>query len=135
MFFGIRKRTYRRRTKRVSQRHYREHKAHAREVIVERLQYWNERIGVSYGRVCIRNQSSRWGSCSSIGNLNFNYRIAFLPTELLDYVIVHELCHRIEFNHSSIFWSHVESVLHDYQLRKDALSLLHLEKVPFSSYE
>lgn len=75
-------------------------------------------LGVSYGRITIRNQKSRWGSCSAKGNLNFNCLLVKVPEEVRDYVIVHELCHRIEMNHSAQFWKLVESVLPDYKERR-----------------
>ena len=83
--------------------------------IPERVAYFAEVMGVTYGRITIRNQKTRWGSCSSKGNLNFNCLLMLTPPEVIDYVIVHELCHRKEMNHSKAFWSEVEKVLPDYK--------------------
>lgn len=84
-------------------------------VIPERTAYFARQMGVSYGRITIRNQKTRWGSCSSKGNLNFNCMLMLTPPEVLDYVVVHELCHRKEMNHSQAFWQEVEKVLPDYR--------------------
>ena len=75
-------------------------------------------LGVTPGRVAIREQKSRWGSCSSKGNLNFNWTLMLAPPEALEYVVIHELCHLIEFNHSPRFWRLVESRMPDYELPK-----------------
>lgn len=76
-------------------------KRKARKIIPERIGYWAEKIGVTYGRIAIRLQSSRWGSCAANGNLNFNcLLVLMLPSEVLDSVVVHELCHRRHMNHS-----------------------------------
>ncbi len=89
------------------------------KLIPARVKEYAEIIGVSYGRITIRNQKTRWGSCSSKGNLNFNCQLMRLPEELRDYVIIHELCHRKEMNHSAKFWSEVEKYCPDYKaLRK-----------------
>ena len=91
------------------------------ETIPGRVQFYAEKIGVSYGRITIRNQKSRWGSCSSKGNLNFNCLLMLAPPEVADYVVVHELCHRLEMNHSRRFWNLVGSVMPDYQKHREWL--------------
>jgi len=81
----------------------------------ERAKRWAQIVGVSYGRITIRNQRSKWGSCSSKGNLNFNCILMLAPEEVRDYIVVHELCHRLEMNHSKRFWANVERVLPGYK--------------------
>lgn len=88
------------------------------KVIPQRVAYYAKIIGVTYGRITIRNQKTRWGSCSGKGNLNFNCLLMLTPPEVLDYVVVHELCHRKEMNHSKQFWNEVEKVLLDYRERR-----------------
>ena len=83
--------------------------------VPERVRYYAPIVGVNYGRITIRNQKTRWGSCSSKGNLNFNCLLMLAPPEVLDYVVVHELCHRKYMNHSKEFWAEVEKVLPDYR--------------------
>ena len=83
-------------------------------VIPARVAYFAPLVGVTYGRITIRNQRSRWGSCSSKGNLNFNCLLMLAPPEVLDSVIVHELCHRLEMNHSKRFYAHVHRVYPEY---------------------
>ena len=87
----------------------------ARDIFTRKTEYYARIIGVSYGRISIREQKTRWGSCSSKGNLNFNWRLILAPEEVLDYVVVHELAHRREMNHSKAFYAIVESVLPDYR--------------------
>ena len=87
----------------------------AKTVIPQRVAYYAPFIGVDYGRITIRTQHSRWGSCSSKGNLNFNCLLMLTPPEVLDSVVVHELCHRKEMNHSPKFYAEVLRVCPDYQ--------------------
>lgn len=89
----------------------------ALQVIPPRVQYYAARMRVTYGRITVRNQTTRWGSCSSQGNLNFNCLLMLAPVEILDYVIVHELAHRKQMNHSAAFWAEVEAVFPDYRQR------------------
>lgn len=87
-------------------------------VIPQRAAHFAPLVGVAYGRITIRSQRTRWGSCSSRGNLNFNCLLMLAPPEVLDYVVVHELCHRRELNHSPRFWAEVERILPDYRQQK-----------------
>jgi predicted metal-dependent hydrolase len=96
-------------------------KAVAHALAQERLKYFNEFYGFRYQRVTIRDQKTRWGSCSQKGNLNFNYRIALLPPHLTDYIIVHELSHLAQMNHSKKFWELVAKTIPDYAARKNQL--------------
>lgn len=83
-------------------------------IISQRAQYFAAIIGVRYAKITVRNQVSRWGSCSSKGNLNFNCLLALVPEDVLDYVVIHELCHLKQMNHSPAFWHEVEKVMPDY---------------------
>ena len=93
----------------------------AKRIFPERTAYFAKRMGVDYGRITIREQKTGWGSCSSKGNLNFNWKLVLLDPELLDYVVVHELAHRREMNHSVAFWKVVEAELPDYRERRRRL--------------
>ena len=84
---------------------YRTHKGAARALINERITFFNRRYRYSFRNISVRNQKSCWGSCTGKRNLNFNYKILFLPEHVRDYVIVHELCHLKEMNHSKRFWN------------------------------
>ena len=105
-----------------------EFKAKAKRIIPERVAVLSKIIGVNYGRISIRSQKTRWGSCSGKGDLNFNCLLMLAPPEVIDYVVVHELCHRKEMNHSKAFWREVEKVIPDYkthlQWLKDEGSLI-----------
>ena len=87
----------------------------AREIFEQKVSYYAQMMGVSYGRIAIRDQKTRWGSCSGEGNLNFNWRLIFAPAGVLDYVVVHELAHRKEMNHSPRFWRVVEDTMPEYR--------------------
>ncbi len=103
-----------------SRAEYLKHKESARQLVERRLPELNQVYNFAYKKIAIRNQKSSWGSCSSQGNLNFNYKIALLPPHLADYLMVHELCHLGEFNHSQKFWNLVARTIPDYKkLRAD----------------
>ncbi|MEO5347472.1 MAG: M48 family metallopeptidase [Magnetococcus sp. YQC-9] len=86
-----------------------------------RLAHWAGVMGVTWQKVTIRSQTARWGSCSNRGSINLNWKLMRLPLRLVDYVLVHELCHRLEMNHSPAFWVRVESVLPDWAVRRQEL--------------
>ena len=117
--------TLRRRRRRVgclggSHREYLLHKSRARQLVKTRIAELNLLYNFSYQKFVIRNQKSRWGSCSSRGVLNFNYKLVFLPDHLADYLIAHELCHLKEMNHSRRFWNEVARAIPDYpRCRRD----------------
>lgn len=94
----------------------------AKQKIMEHVDYYARRMEIDYGSISMRNQKSRWGSCSSKGNFNFNYRLAYLPEELLDYVVVHELAHRRHMDHSAAFWEEVETYYPAYKKCRQMLN-------------
>ena len=122
--FGV-KRLYKKRTvstknTRAVVNDYLVKKRNAYHLVVELIERVNKIYGFEYGTIAIRNQKTRWGSCSSQGNLNFNYRIVDLPPKLAEYIVVHELCHLKEMNHGPSFWKLVEQGMPDYrQVRSD----------------
>jgi len=105
---------------------YKKHKEAARGLVHAQLAHYNEHYGLKWGRVSIKNTRSRWGSCSKKGNLNFSYKLALVPPELADYVVVHELCHLAEFNHGPNFWKLVAETIPDYERRREALKNMKL---------
>lgn len=100
---------------------YRKLKQQARVFVKEKIFQLNQAYNFSFNRVCIKNHKSRWGSCSKKGNLNFNYKIIHLPVDLAEYIVVHELCHLRELNHSSRFWALVARAVPDYKARRKKL--------------
>ncbi|MDB5239136.1 MAG: hypothetical protein JWO00_471 [Candidatus Parcubacteria bacterium] len=108
-----------------SRKLYLANKEAARALVAERVQhflaYYGPKHGIAAGSIAIRNQKSRWGSCSKKGNLNFNYKLVFLPPEERDYVIVHEICHIKEFNHGRGFWALVGETVPDYKALRGKL--------------
>lgn len=105
----------------ASVREYKELKAKASVLATAKIKYWNQFYNFSYNRVSIKNAKTRWGSCSKKGNLNFHYKIVELPEPLLDYLIVHELCHLTEFNHSREFWALVSKAAPEYKKLRSGL--------------
>ncbi len=93
-------------------------KKQAKMQIPQRAAYFAPVVGVTYERISIRAQKGRWGSCSAKGNLNFNCLLMLVPDEVLDYIVVHELCHIKHHNHSADFWAEVKRVMPDYKLRE-----------------
>lgn len=87
----------------------------AATVIPKRVRFYAQKIGVTYGRITIRSQKTRWGSCSAKGNLNFNCMLMLAPPEVVDSVVVHELCHRKEMNHSPRFYAEVLKAFPEYR--------------------
>ena len=93
----------------------------ARTKFEQRVAYYHKITGGHFTSITIRDQKSRWGSCSSSGTLSFNYRLIFAPAIVLDYVVVHELCHLTHMNHSKDFWNMVAAVMPDYQIHRQWL--------------
>jgi predicted metal-dependent hydrolase len=101
-----------------SQREYKKLKNQALALAKIKVEKFNAAYGFQYNKISIRNQKTRWGSCSKKGNLNYNYKIIHLPEDLADYIIVHELCHLKEFNHSKNFWDLVSIAVPDCRERR-----------------
>lgn len=106
----------------LTRRDYLNRREEARNLIAERVEYFNRFYNYEYGRINIRNQKTRWGSCSRRGSLNFNFRLLYLDEAMRDYVIVHEICHLKELNHSINFWNLVAETIPDWRELKRKLA-------------
>lgn len=93
----------------------------AKEIINMEVNYWANEIGVDFNKIYIKNQKTRWGSCSAKGNLNFNWKIILTTPQCLKYLVIHELCHLLEMNHSSRFWTLVSKFDSNYLENRIAL--------------
>ena len=102
---------------------YQQYKERARVLIHGKIDKLNQIYNFNFKRVTIRRQTTMWGSCSSKGNLNFNYKLYFLPDYLAEYVVAHELCHLQELNHSKDFWDLVAQTIPEYQARVKQLKV------------
>lgn len=96
-------------------REYKKYREQAREFVQAKIEKINKIYNFSFGKISIKNHKTRWGSCSKKKNLNFNYKIIFLPEKLAEYIVAHELCHLQEFNHSRRFWNLVSRAVPDYK--------------------
>jgi predicted metal-dependent hydrolase len=104
---------------------YRKYKDTALALAVRKCEVFGRKLGVTFNIIAVRRQKTRWGSCSKKGNLNFNYKIVFLPEELQDYLVVHELCHIKEFNHGKDFWNLVRTLVPDFMQKKAELKKIY----------
>lgn len=101
----------------LGEREYQRYKERAKQFIISQVEELNKIYNFDYHRISVRNQSTVWGSCSQNKNLNFNYKLYFLPGHLAEYVIAHELCHLQKLNHSKEFWGLVAKTIPDYKQR------------------
>jgi hypothetical protein len=105
----------------AAKKDFEQNKRLALKIVREKITHFSKIYNLRPQKIFIRNQSTRWGSCSGRGNLSFNFRLIYLPEILSDYLIVHELCHLQEMNHSRNFWALVAQTIPDYKKRKAAL--------------
>lgn len=105
----------------TSEADFQKYKEDALALATERVAHFNQSYGFPYNQINIKNQKTRWGSCSAKGNLNFNYKIIFLPEAVRDYIVVHELCHLKEFNHSRKFWNLISETIPELSEIKNSL--------------
>lgn len=110
-------------TFKIAEKDYEKYKEQAFQIVRSRLDYFNKQFGCKYNKISIKNQKTRWGSCSKKRNLNFNFKIALLQPDIRDYIIVHELCHLKEFSHSKKYWNLVKNILPNYKILIEKLHL------------
>jgi len=108
-----------------SLKHFEQYQEAALSLADKKAKYWSKQLGYKYTRIAVKQLKSRWGSCSSEGDLSFNYKIIFLPDNLQDYVVVHELCHIKQPNHSKKFWSLVERSLPNYEKMRTTIRTIY----------
>jgi predicted metal-dependent hydrolase len=113
-------------TPKLTRKDYLLYKKTALALVTKKLVLYNQHYKFDYKNISIKNTKTRWGSCSKRGNLNFNYKIALIPEHLADYIIVHELCHLGQFNHSQKFWDLIAETVPDYQDRVRELKGIHV---------
>jgi len=113
--------------KKLTRKDYLKHKEYARKLVHEKIEKFNSFYQFKFNRVSIKDTKSRWGSCSIHKNLNFNYKIVLLPERMAQYIVVHELCHLKEFNHSQRFWSLVERTIPEYKEIRGELKIKGIE--------
>lgn len=94
----------------------------ARRILTERTDFFANEMGISYQKIRIDSARTRWGSCSNKGHINYSWKLIFAPIEVIDYVVIHELCHLLEHNHSERFWAHVERIVPNYKAHKKFLN-------------
>lgn len=97
--------------------------AQAKRLLREKTMYWSQEIGVVVERISIKDQKTRWGSCSSLGNINYNWRIIMAPDQTIDYLVIHEVAHRVHLNHSKLFWQLVSQYCPSYLKHKTWLKV------------
>ncbi len=110
-----------------SKNEYIKYKNDAHVLVEKKIEKFNKIYKFKFNKINIKNQKTRWGSCSKKGNLNFNYKIVLLPEKLADYIVVHELCHLGQFNHSNKFWNLVAKAIPDYLNNKEDLKKIDLQ--------
>ncbi|MFH1561571.1 MAG: M48 family metallopeptidase [Patescibacteria group bacterium] len=108
---------------RSSAYNYQQYKKKTLKLVRQKIKQFNQHYQLSCQKISVRNQKTRWGSCSKKGNLNFNFRIGLLPDHLVDYIVVHELCHLKELNHSKKFWDLVVQTIPNHKIARRELRL------------
>ncbi len=93
----------------------------AKAILTQKADVYAKKLGVTYEKLTVKDQKTRWGSCSAKGNLNFNWRIVLAPEPVTDYVVIHELAHRIHMNHSAAFYQTIEAIMPDYRRQEQWL--------------